>query len=84
MVVKQGEGGATSIVLFESSVIPYGSKTCACSWEARIQFESSVIPYGSKTKVEEDIRIFLFESSVIPYGSKTMQIYLYETIKVWE
>ena len=34
---------------FESSVIPYGSKTITLRLSAPIVFESSVIPYGSKT-----------------------------------
>ena len=38
-----------SNIQFESSVIPYGSKTPASARVPEVSFESSVIPYGSKT-----------------------------------
>ena len=56
---------------FESSVIPYGSKTSAHAKTSSASFESSVIPYGSKTGKRYRCNKIRFESSVIPYGSKT-------------
>ena len=56
---------------FESSVIPYGSKTRAIPGFFCVEFESSVIPYGSKTAINRAPDHHKFESSVIPYGSKT-------------
>ena len=57
--------------MFESSVIPSGSKTRRSPQLAKNTFESSVIPSGSKTSDFGTTGVLLFESSVIPSGSKT-------------
>ena len=71
MVVKQRGAGCSVWNLFESSVIPSGSKTYRLSVGDNVLFESSVIPSGSKTGIFA-LKLFpMFESSVIPSGSKT-------------
>ena len=49
MVVKRNFSFKSSMLMFESSVISYGSKTVFVNDEAMTEFESSVISYGSKT-----------------------------------
>ena len=49
MVVKLGIWFRRFKIRFESSVIPYGSKTLRVLFAVSSLFESSVIPYGSKT-----------------------------------
>ena len=42
-------------MMFESSVILEGSKTCAIVWKRNEPFESSVILEGSKTRYVEGL-----------------------------
>ena len=51
MVVKLKAMRQITAYQFESSVIPYGSKTSGGLPMQILQFESSVIPYGSKTLI---------------------------------
>ena len=55
--------------MFESSVIPSGSKTRKSEHMNLEEFESSVIPSGSKTRRTFSESFSTFESSVIPSGS---------------
>ncbi len=64
--------------VFESSVIPSGSKTPNLPLCRVVPFESSVIPSGSKTSSRQKAVGRLFESSVIPSGSKTFRKNAYD------
>ena len=69
MVVKPEPGNKIVGRLFESSVIPSGSKTFLLLNSYLVLFESSVIPSGSKTALTPTLPSTQLESSVIPSGS---------------
>ena len=71
MVVKLFFTHFILFVLFESSVISYGSQTSNSHAQRTSEFESSVISYGSQTGFCRKDRCGKFESSVISYGSQT-------------